>query len=111
MFEKIKVYELVMGLTTKDGIVLSVEDTKDRLFLILNDIVPGATVSQGDGYYTHDNGVKVFESSIKIELLFVEEETIMKLANILCKEFEQESIAIMYYEKNSMLFYGDKKVV
>ena len=58
--------------------------------------IDGATLSEKTGFYKHDNGDYIIEKSIKIELLFISEETVKKLAWILLKAFNQESIIVEY---------------
>ena len=68
--------------------------------------VDGATMTESKGYYTHDDGGRVKEKSINIELMFIEESTVRMLAKLLLKKFNQESIILAEQEINSDLYKG-----
>lgn len=68
--------------------------------------VDGATLTESKGYYTHDDGGRVKEKSINIELMFIEESTVRMLAKLLLKKFNQESVILAEQEINSNLYKG-----
>ena len=79
--------------------------TEDALTLIqmyVFEMTSGSTIIPNCvGVYTHDNGEKVIEPSIRCEFYGENIETIKQLARILCKELNQESIALETVEINS----------
>lgn len=66
--------------------------------------VEGATVTQGQGIYKHENGNFVIENTLIIELLFTDEQTIQKIANDLKRILNQETIAIQKQVIDSYLY-------
>ena len=77
-----------------------------KIYQMLDNIgIDGATLTESRGYYTHDNGKRVVEKSINIELLFVDAEKVNNLSQQLLKKFNQESIVVSTLEINSNLIY------
>lgn len=87
---------LFLGLNDKDSKVQEIS-TLDAYKIIMNQIAgvgyDGASISECTGFYTHANGQFVIEKSLKIEILFADDEKTNKLIEILKKSFNQESIA------------------
>ena len=54
----------------------------------------GATIFEANGIYKHNNGEIVIEKTLRIELLFINEETVKQIVSDLKKAFNQESIII-----------------
>ena len=54
----------------------------------------GATITEATGFYTHESGAVVIEKSLRIEILFCNEEKTAELVQSLKILFNQESIAI-----------------
>ena len=88
---------LSIGLLDKDTKKQEIK-TEDALLLIQKEcfeMTSGATIIPNCiGIYKHDNGEKVIEPSIRCEFYGENIETIKQLAKILCKELNQESIAL-----------------
>ena len=53
------------------------------------------TISDTLGRYTHDDGTKVTERGLKVELLFKADNEVMQFAQQIKKELNQESIALV----------------
>ena len=71
---------------------------------IIMGIVGDCTISDAMGYYTHDDGSKVIEKSLRIELLFKADNDIINYCKQLKKELNQESIAVSYsYEHGTLI--------
>lgn len=52
----------------------------------------GATISEADGIYTHDDGTIVIEKTLKIELIDIDDVSINGIVSELKTVFNQESI-------------------
>lgn len=97
---------LYVGLNDKDTKTQKI-DTLSAYNLtnnILLNYVEGATVTQSKGIYKHQNGNVVIESTLIIELLFTDKNTVETIANDLKKALNQESIAIQKQVIESYLF-------
>ena len=88
---------LSIGLLDKDTKKQEIK-TEDALALIqckCFEMTSGSTIIPNCiGVYTHDNGEKVIEPSIRCEFYGENIKTIKQLAKILCKELNQESISL-----------------
>lgn len=71
-----------------------------------NNGIEGATLTEATGFYTHNNGETVIEKSIKIELLFIERVTAVKIAKDLRIALNQESVVLEVAELDSELIEG-----
>lgn len=95
---------LSIGLLDKESKRQEIE-TEKALEIISTDclkMVSGVTIIPNCiGVYTHDNGKKVIELSIRCEFYGENVETIKQLARILCRELNQESIAFETVEIDS----------
>lgn len=104
--EKVMVkYTVYMGLFDKDS-KRQEYDTITAYKMIQNiatKTFDGATISEANGIYKHDNGDIVVEPTIRIELLFTDLETVKGFCNELKGMFNQESIVLQVEEVNSML--------
>lgn len=54
----------------------------------------GATIYRASGIYKHENGAYVREKTLRIELLFVDYDTVKALVDALKRRLNQESIAV-----------------
>lgn len=64
----------------------------------------GATITEGRGVYTHNDGTIIIESTLVCTVYGSTIETIKKTADILKAIFNQESIAIEETESNSIFY-------
>ena len=88
--EQLNKFNLYVGLhdkTTKKQEVTT-EDAKD----IVNNVCGDCSIQEITGYYTHDNGEKVKENTLKVELLFKSEDEVRLYCQDLKKLLNQESI-------------------
>ena len=99
-------FTIIAGLNDKDTKKqeISTKEAYNRIIKVLhNNNVEGATFTEAKGLYIHDNGEAVFENSIKIELLFIEELT----AKNICKELKivlnQEAVVLEILNLDSNL--------
>ena len=70
---------------------------------ILTRYTDGGTIFEADGFYKHDDGTITIEKTLRIELLFIERTTALKIADELKIVFNQESIALQEDNINSEL--------
>ena len=88
---------------------LNDRDTKTQLISnpqamdIVNKVCGDCSIQEITGYYTHDNGEKVKENTLKVELLFKESEQVLNYCADLKRLLNQESIIISQEVTNSML--------
>lgn len=101
-----KKFTLYMGLNDQD--TKAQEIATVEAFKITNKIllqhVEGATVFEADGIYKHEDGTFTTEKTLRIELLFVEVETVKTIVSVLKTVFNQESIAVQMQEITSELW-------
>ena len=95
-------YEIFVGLNDKDTKTQFI-NTQDAFNIVSVKAVKafgGATITADNkGVYTHDNGEMVYESTIKIDLLFITDtENLENFLRELLKDFNQESILVVHNE-------------
>lgn len=99
-------YTLFVGLNDKDSKIQEI-NTIDAYKMSMNTIkryCDGGTISEAQGFYTHENGAVVVEPTLRIELLFVEKETVKKIVDDLKALLNQESIAVSVEKIESELW-------
>ena len=98
-------YTIYMGLNDKDSKIQEVgtlEAYKIVNNLLIN-MTDGATIFEADGIYKHEDGTVVIEKTLRIELLFIDFETVKNIVNTLKVLFNQESIVVQVQKIESML--------
>lgn len=101
----IKQHILILGLNDKDTKTQQIA-TLDAYKITMNILTKhfdGATITEAQGFYKHDDGTLTFETSLKIELLFAEDEEVLEVIEQLKQTFNQESIALITNTINSKL--------
>lgn len=88
--ETTKRYTLYIGLKDKD--TKKQEIPTDTVKSIVKKVCGDCSIFEGNGYYTHDDGTEVTEPTLKVELLFKNNEVVINFAKILRAELNQESI-------------------
>jgi hypothetical protein len=90
--EKLNKFQLYVGLNDKDlkYQTIPTEQAKN----IVNSVCGDCSIQEITGYYTHENGEKVKENTLKVELLFKEFEDVKLYVTDLKRELNQESIAV-----------------
>ena len=95
-------HTLTIGLNDKD--TLKQEVTTDKACDLINGIVGDCTIKEGaTGYYTMNNGQKVKEKSLTVEVFNTSKVFNMKIAKQIKQVLNQESI-ILTTEKSSSQF-------
>lgn len=90
-------HNLYIGLNDKDSKKqeISTRRAREEVIKILNNNnINGLTMYVVDGVFKHENGQIVFEKSLKVELLEVEENEVLKSIQELKKVLNQESIML-----------------
>lgn len=89
-------FTLYLGLNDKDTKTQKINTLEAYKIVtnILQDNFNGATIYEALGLYKHDNGIRVEEKTLRIEILFAEESEIRDLVKLLKRVFNQESIAV-----------------
>lgn len=101
-----KKFTLFCGLNDKDTKKqeISTDDALTFIHYMLLNHCDGATISTAKGIYKHENGAIVTENTIKIELLFVDDETAKRIVEKLKNHFNQESVAVQIEDIESYLW-------
>ena len=99
-------YNIYIGLNDKDTKKqeVSTRRAKEKTIKILNhNNITGLTMYEVTGVFKHDTGEVVFEKSLKVELLEVKKEEVLKSIEELKKALNQESI-LLEEEKKEISF-------
>lgn len=98
-------FTLYVGLNDKDKKVQIINTLE--AYKIVNNIVvkytDGATIYEANGIYKHNDGTVVIEKTLRIELMFIDRETVNKIIDILKRVLNQESIVLQTEKINSEL--------
>lgn len=102
-------YILTIGLNDKDTKVQKIS-TIEAYKIIENTCqnvdIEGFTIYECKGFYTHENGEKVTENSLRVEIYYFgkdNKEQVKELVTILKVALNQESIAVEFQQVNSVL--------
>lgn len=96
-----KQFTLYVGLLDKDTKQQEISDELAKE--IISNEIGDCSISDMNGYYTHENGQKITEKSLRVEILFRTLEEIKLIASVLKKKLNQESIALSVQEIESEL--------
>lgn len=99
-------YNIYVGLNDKDSKKqeISTRRAKEEAIKILNDNnITGLTMYEVMGVFKHEDGSVVFEKSLKVELLEVEEVDVLRSIEELKRTLNQESI-LLEKEKKEVNF-------
>jgi hypothetical protein len=101
-----KKYTLYLGLNDKDTKLQKFDTVTSYTLVndIINNYLDGATISECVGYYKHEDGFIVIEKSLRIELLFANDDTVRLIVKQLKELFNQESVAVQMQEISSELW-------
>lgn len=98
-------YNLYVGLNDKDTKtqkIATIEAYKIATNILLQ-YTQGATIYETSGIYKHHNGEVVIETTLKIELLFIDIKTVKAIANELKTVFNQEEVILQTQNYNSQI--------
>ena len=99
-------YNIYIGLNDKDSKKqeVSTRRAKEKVIEILNDNnITGLTMYEVMGVFKHEDGFITFEKSLKVELLEVKENEVIKSIQELKRALNQESI-LLEKEKKEINF-------
>jgi len=93
-----------VGINDKDEKkqIISTEKAQKIIEGIFYDIIGGATIYNGTGIYTHEDGKKVIENTFICEVFDIDIDYIRIICEYLKKALNQESIAINITEIECM---------
>ena len=95
-------YNIYIGLNDKDSKKqeVSTRRAKQEVIKILNNNnITGLTMYEVTGVFKHEDGTITFEKSLKVELLEVKKEDVLRSIEELKKALNQESILLEKEEK------------
>jgi hypothetical protein len=100
--ESLSKYVMLIGMADKDAKVQTIptEQFKDTINKVCGDCTIFENIT---GYYSHEDGTKVKEDTLKVELLFKNDAEVRLMASKLKTELNQESIVLEKFVTNSML--------
>ena len=91
-----KKFTLYLGLNDKITLsqkINTIEAYKIAMNIILQYTI-GATIFEASGYYKHEDGRTTIEKTLRIELLFIERNSVLTIIDTLKAAFNQESIIL-----------------
>lgn len=94
-------HTLFLGLNDKDSKVQEVKT--EQAVSLIGKIAGDCTITPSTGYYTHQDGTIVKETSLKVEMLFKADNQVLGIVQDLKTMLNQESIAVQTEEINSFL--------
>ena len=95
-------YNIYIGLNDKDTKKQEVSTRRARqevIKILNNNNITGLTMYEVTGVFKHEDGTLTFEKSLKVELLEVEEEEVLKSIEELKTALNQESILLEKEQK------------
>ncbi len=99
-------FTLYVGLNDKDTKMQKIS-TVEALKIATNicmKVTDGCTFYEADGVYKHEDGTYVVEKTLKIELMFIDIETVKNIVETLKLVLNQESVVVQIEEVNSQLW-------
>ena len=93
--------KLYVGLNDKDTKKRKINKNKAKE--VIMDIVGDCTISDALGYHTHEDGTKVTEKALRVEMLFKADDEVVSYCRAIKKALNQESIALSCTYEDSML--------
>ena len=92
-YEKIEKHTLIIGLNDKDTKkqIIKTNTAKNLIAQVCGD----CTMINCTGIYTHDNGVRVKEKSVKVEMLFKNDDDVNEYAKALKKILNQAEVYVV----------------
>lgn len=99
-------YTLYIGLNDKDSKVQKIS-TVEAVKIVTNlctTFTDGATIFEADGVYKHDDGTIVIEKTLRVELLFIDKQSVRQIVNTVKQILNQESVAVQHEVVDSELW-------
>lgn len=98
--EKLTQYSMFIGLNDKE--TKKQEVTTDKAIELVSDVIKGGSIQTIQGVYTHNDGTKVKETTLKVDVLYSDDATVRLYADDLKRLLNQESILISKGTINGM---------
>lgn len=98
--EKLEQYSLFIGLN--DATSKKQEISTEDAIKTVSNVIRGGSISQIHGVYTHEDGTKVNESTLRVDVLYTDDATVRLYCQDLKKLLNQESILVQKQEINGM---------
>lgn len=98
-------YTLNIGMNDKDSMLQEISEIEScsRIIESLNEsLIEGYTIYNANGFYTHENGTRVNEKTIIVEIVNEKKEKILKACNSIKRKLNQESILVQEQNIESM---------
>lgn len=92
-YEKLEKHTLLIGFNDKDTKKQIIKSSRAKS--LIAQVCGDCTISDCMGVYTHDNGVRVKEKSVKVEMLFKNDSDVDEYAKALKKILNQAEIYIV----------------
>lgn len=99
--DTIKKHTLLIGLNDKDTKTQLINTSKAKR--IVMNIVGDCTISNAQGVYTHEDGKRVIEKCLRVEMLFKADNEVESFCSQLKKLLNQEKIALTTSYEQSVL--------
>ena len=90
--DKLEQHTIFLGLN--DGTTKQQEISTDKAIEMVSNVISGGSISTIQGVYTHEDGTKVKENTLKIDILYSDDATVRLYASDLKRLFNQESVLI-----------------
>lgn len=98
--EKLEQYSLFIGLN--DAMSKKQEISTEDAIKTVSNVIQGGSISQIHGVYTHEDGTKVNENTLRVDVLYTDDATVRLYCQDLKKLLNQESILVQKQEINGM---------
>lgn len=97
---------IIVGLFDKDTKhqEITTVDAYKTASLLFAETTGGATITEGRGVYTHNNGQIVIEPTLLCVVYGCDDKTVRSTADLLKIAFNQESVIIETTESNSVFY-------
>lgn len=90
--EQLMQYSLFIGLNDKD--TKKQEVSTSKAIELVSNVIAGGSISTIHGVYTHEDGTKVKENTLKVDILYSDDATVRMYANNIKSLLNQESVMI-----------------
>ena len=90
--EKLEQYSMFIGLNDKD--TKEQEIPTDKAIELVSNTIKGGSISIIHGVYTHEDGTKVNENTLRVDMLFTNDNDVRLYCNNLKRLLNQESIMV-----------------
>lgn len=90
--KKLEQFTMLIGLNDKD--TKHQEISTEKAIEVVSNVISGGSISTIKGVYEHEDGTKVKENTLKVDILYTDSNKVLAYATGLKKLLNQESILI-----------------